>query len=56
MLYVICRILIFLQLENGLDLAREMIKCYNEGKKGVTDENVGEDGITDFLLFLIVTV
>ena len=31
------------QLENGLDLAREMVKCYNEGKIGVTDENVGED-------------
>jgi len=28
------------QVENGLDLAREMIKCYNEGKIKVSDDSI----------------
>ena len=34
--------LLLCQLENGIDLARQMIKCYEDGKKEVTEENIGE--------------
>ena len=37
--------LICYQLENGLDLAREMIKCYNEGKIKVSDDSIGKDSL-----------
>ena len=32
----------YFQHENGIDLARDMIKCYNEGKVDVNDDNVGK--------------
>ncbi|XP_065065869.1 Golgi to ER traffic protein 4 homolog [Rhopilema esculentum] len=35
------------QHENGIDLARDMIKCYNEGKVNVNDDNV--DRIVEIL-------
>ena len=43
-------ILILFQLESGLDLAREMIRCYNEGQIEVTEENIGENVAQAFLL------
>ena len=42
--------LVLYQLENGLDLAREMIKCYNEGKINVSDESIGKDFLNSCIM------